>query len=244
MKALLYLVLVFSLTACAQPVYGKRPNPPIPMPMTNVATRGALQGKAVSPDKYLLKPESQALIILDPGHGGRDLGTHSKNTPKYQEKTLTLTTSRLVRGYLEKMGYTVAMTRNRDVFIPLEKRSEFANSRQPEVFVSIHFNSAPNKQAEGIEIFYYGTDDDKKRKNDSKSLAQNILKRIVKNTSAKSRGVKHGNLSVVRETTMPAVLVEGGFLTNEKEEQKIQDMDYLKKLAKGIAQGINDYVSR
>jgi N-acetylmuramoyl-L-alanine amidase len=192
----------------------------------------------------LLKPEKKVLIVIDPGHGGKDHGTYSKKTPKYHEKFLTLTTSYMLKTYLEKLGYDVIMTRTKDVFVPLENRSTLANELKPKLFVSIHFNSAPNRKAEGVEIFYYRSDGDKSRSNSSKALAQSILKRILKNTEAKSRGVKHGNLAVIRETQMPAVLIEGGFLTNEDELKLLKNGVYLKKLSWGIAQGIQDYLKK
>jgi len=75
-------------------------------------------------------------------------------------------------------------------------------------------------------------------------LAQSILDKTIKNTQAKSRGVKHGNYAVIRETAMPAVLIEGGFLTNTSEMEKIKSAAYLKSLALGIAQGIQNYLAK
>lgn len=183
----------------------------------------------------------QYLVVLDPGHGGEDTGTKSLTTPKYQEKFLTLSTSLLVKNYLQQMGYVVKMTRHKDIFIPLDKRSLFANSAEPALFVSVHYNSAPSKEAEGIEVFYYKNDEDKSRTRSSHHLADSVLKRMIQTTQAKSRGVKHGNFAVIRETTMPAILIEGGFLTNQSEMERIKDPSYLKKLAWGIAQGVDDY---
>lgn len=182
------------------------------------------------------------LIVLDPGHGGEDFGTTSTKPPKYHEKNLNLTTSHMLRNILKEQGFEVLMTRKDDVFVTLSGRAEFANQRKPLLFVSVHYNSAPSEKAEGIEVFYYNTDKDKSRSEASKLLASSILDRVITNTKAKSRGVKHGNLAVIRETTMPAVLIEGGFLTNEGETQKLKDPSYIKSLAWGIAQGIQDYL--
>lgn len=253
MKPLFSFILILFLTACSQQVYGKRQphrmpvavqtapvssqfqNVPLPQPQTT-------EKQYSSPKTVLYKNEARPKIVLDPGHGGHDLGTHSYSPSKYQEKHLALSTTRQVKNNLEKMGYNVYMTRTRDVFVPLEQRAEFANSRQPEVFVSIHFNSAPSKEAEGIEIFYYRSDNDKKRVVESKNLGSAILKEMLRSTFAKSRGVKPGNLSVIRNTTMPAVLVEGGFLTNDGELQRIKDPHYMEKLAQSIANGIHAYL--
>lgn len=243
LNRLFYVLLILYAALSIQPVEAKRFHSPVPAHLRNVPPQFS-EKKPVPPASFLLKPDERTQIILDPGHGGRDLGTHSKKPTKYQEKILTLATARMVKSQLEEMGYRVLMTRTRDVFISLDKRSQFANARDPDLFVSLHFNSAPNKQAEGIEIFYYRSEDDKDRTSDSKFLAHTILNRILKNTEAKSRGIKHGNLSVIRETNMPAVLVEGGFLTNESEAHKIKDPEYLKRLSQGIAQGIHDYLIR
>ncbi|MFS6835649.1 N-acetylmuramoyl-L-alanine amidase family protein, partial [Staphylococcus aureus] len=135
------------------------------------------------------------------------------------------------------------MTRKTDTFVTLDGRAKFANDRKPDLFVSVHFNSAPSAQAHGIEVFYYRSEQDVERSATSKELAEKILQKVLVNTEAKSRGVKHGNLAVIRKTTMPAVLIEGGFLTNEQEFQKLRDSAYIKKLAWGIAQGIQDFLN-
>lgn len=186
----------------------------------------------------------QVVVMLDAGHGGEDFGTHSLGKPVYHEKYLNLSTTMMVKSYLQQFGYEVILTRHDDTFIPLDERALFANEQKPKIFISIHFNSAPSTDAEGIEVFYYRNDENKIRMTQSKSLAQSILDKTLQNTQAKSRGVKHGNYAVIRETTMPAALIEGGFLTNENEMEKIKNANYLKSLALGIAQGIQDYFGK
>lgn len=190
------------------------------------------------------RPQEKILVMLDAGHGGEDFGTHSLGNPKYQEKYLNMSTTLLVKNFLQQFGFEVVMTRTDDTFIALDKRALFANEQKPRVFVSIHFNSAPSKEAEGIEVFYYRNEENKQRMNKSKALAQAILDKTIQNTEAKSRGVKHGNYAVIRETTMPAALIEGGFLTSDSEMEKIKNATYLKSLALGIAQGIKEYLSK
>ncbi len=101
----------------------------------------------------------------------------------------------------------------------------------------MHYNSAPAKKAEGIEVFYYKSDENKLRSLESQRLASSILAQVTKLTHAKSRGVKHGNFAVIRETTMPAVLIEGGFLTNEEEMEKIKDRSLCQKCSVGYRTG-------
>lgn len=184
----------------------------------------------------------KTLIVIDAGHGGDDLGTRSVSKPKYHEKSLNLTTAIVLSDFLQNMGYQTVMTRSQDEFIPLQKRADFANDKNADLFVSVHYNSAPAKQAEGVEVFYYKSDENKSRTSESRKLAASILAQVTKLTEAKSRGVKHGNFAVIRETKMPAVLIEGGFLTNEGEMEKIRNPAYVKSVAWGIAQGVHAYL--
>ncbi|HEY4831056.1 MAG TPA: N-acetylmuramoyl-L-alanine amidase [Waddliaceae bacterium] len=198
-----------------------------------------LPQRIVTPPK---PPFRKSLIVIDAGHGGQDLGTQSLLEPKTQEKHLTLTTSLMLNQYLKNLGYQTILTRAEDFFVPLDLRSAFANSNKASLFVSVHYNSAPSTQAEGVEVYYYQSDKDKTRSDKSKQLAEKVLNRVITNTKAKSRGVKHGNFAVIRETKMPAILVEGGFVTNDRELRNLRNLEYLKKIAESIAQGINDYL--
>lgn len=181
-------------------------------------------------------------IMIDPGHGGHDIGTQSISKPRYQEKSLNLVTAKFVRDYLQQLGYQVQMTREEDKFISLEKRAKMANEKNPDLFVSIHYNSAPSAEAQGIEVFFY--QGKKERAVKSKKLAQAVLKNVLTATKAKSRGVKQGNFLVIRETDMPAILVEGGFVTNQAELENLKDPIYLKRLAWGIVRGIEEYLTK
>lgn len=252
MKTKCLLLLVFmalTLQGCGRPQ--QRWSPPVAVPYQAPKAQLPPQPRP-SPEPvadadivippFIPKGEKRPLIVIDPGHGGEDFGTNSRVPPKYQEKYLNLATSRMLNGYLKQLGFDTVMTRDSDVFVSLDKRALFANTQKPKVFVSVHYNSAPSKEAEGIEVFYYRSEDNKSRSDESKQLAQAVLGQLLKTTGAKSRGVKHGNLSVIRQTKMPAILVEGGFLTNEKEMEKIKDASYLKKVAWGIAQGIKEYI--
>lgn len=208
---------------------------PIKLPPTPIALNNQLWNK---------KNNEKILVMLDAGHGGEDFGTHSLGNPRYQEKYLNMSTTMMVKSFLNQFGFEVMMTRTDDTFISLERRSLFANEQKPKIFVSIHFNSAPSKEAEGIEVFYYRDEEKKMRMSKSKALAQSILDKTIQQTLAKSRGVKQGNYAVIRETTMPAILIEGGFLTSTSEMEKIKNASYLKSLALGIAQGIQDYLGK
>lgn len=177
-------------------------------------------------------------VILDAGHGGVDEGAKVKT---FKEKRLCLSTVLLVKRYLEDRGYRVILTRWKDNYVSLPKRVSIANRSQAAIFVSIHYNASSNSEAKGIEIYYHDSKD-RSRAWASKRLASCILPTMIDNTAASSRGVRRGNFHVIRETQMPAVLIEGGFVTNPDERELLKDKDYIDMLAKGIAEGIEKYL--
>jgi N-acetylmuramoyl-L-alanine amidase len=216
-------------------------------PLSRIAKEQLWKEKSSDEAARLAKPPliaRQELIILDPGHGGHDVGTQSIAKPRYQEKSLNLVTAQFVKDYLQQSGYRVLMTRENDLFVSLDHRAEFVNKHRPSVFVSIHYNAAPSAEAQGVEIFFYPSKANKGRLVKSKRLAHCILKQVIKQTKAKSRGVKQGNYLVIRQVHVPAVLIEGGFVTNEAELEKLKDPTYLKRLAWGIARGVEDYLNK
>jgi N-acetylmuramoyl-L-alanine amidase len=190
----------------------------------------------------LTKPE---MIIIDAGHGGKDAGASSKKHA-YEEKKLTLETAFLLSDYLKQMGYRISMTRKEDAFVALETRAEIANDMEADLFVSIHYNYSSDQDVEGIEVYYYkeSKTPPSQRILQSKELGHEVLKKIVKITGAESRGVKQANFAVVRQTNMPAILIEGGFLSNPDERKKILDSKYLHQLAKSIAHGVDHYLTQ
>ena len=189
--------------------------------------------------KTVSKPSPKKIrVIVDPGHGGDDFGTKVSGCI---EKIVNLKTAEYVAALLKKGGYDVVMTRKRDIFVALADRVGLANRSEASLMVSIHFNAAQSKEAEGLEIFYF-KDSVGDRKTASKKLADTVMMSVLEMTKAKSRGVKSGNYHVLRETTIPSILVEGGFLTNERELAKIRQETYLKALAQGIVSGIDAYL--
>ena len=182
-------------------------------------------------------------IIIDPGHGGTDLGARGK-TPYCEEKKLCLQTARLVKQYLNQLGYHVVMTRNSDASISLARRVEIADQANADLFVSLHFNSSRNPTAHGIEIFFFDSKEQKSRASSSKKLADSILGRVIRRTSAISRGVKKGNFYVIRETSIPSVLLEGGFISNPAERANLKTRDYQEKIARGVADGIDHFLKK
>lgn len=195
---------------------------------------------SAAPTGSFITPPDAPTVVVDVGHGGTDRGARG-HMPYCEEKKLCLLTARLVKKYLEQLGYHVVMTRNTDDFIPLPKRVEIASQAQANIFVSVHFNSSRSPEAQGIEIFFCDSKENKTRTQASKKLADAILGKVIRRTSANSRGVKRGNFYVIRETEMPAVLVEGGFISNAEERVLLKSRDYQEKIARGIADGVDQY---
>lgn len=182
-------------------------------------------------------------VLIDAGHGGTDRGTRSKS-PFCEEKRLCLQTARLVRKYLDQLGYHVVMTRNTDAFVPLPRRVEIGSQSSSSVFVSIHYNSARSPLAQGVEVFFFDSKENTSRAHSSKNLAEAVLPSIIRRTGFSSRGVKKGNYYVLRESSMPAIIVEGGFISNPQECALLKSLDYQEKIAKGIADGIDRYFKK
>ena len=182
-------------------------------------------------------------IAIDAGHGGPNLGALGRN-PYCEEKRFNLLTARLVRKYLNQLGYRIVMTRSTDDFIPLPRRVEMANKANADLFVSIHFNASRSPSAQGVEVFFSDGSDNKPRTVASRKLANAVLTRVIRRTAAHSRGIKKADFMVIRDTQMPAVLVEGGFISNLQERSRLRDPAYIEKIARGIVEGIDHYFKK
>ncbi|MGL5651523.1 MAG: SH3 domain-containing protein [Paraclostridium sp.] len=172
-------------------------------------------------------------VFVDPGHGGEDSGAVGHGN---YEDELNLQVANKVRQKLEAKGIEVKMSRTSDEFISLGDRAKMANSYVPDVFVSIHQNSADATSANGIETYYHTN------KSDHKPYAQDVQTKAIGETNARNRGVKSANFAVLRETNMPAALFESGFITNQNESANLASSSYQDKLATGIANGVEKYL--
>ena len=167
-------------------------------------------------------------VVVDAGHGGFDNGARGRQG--LSEKMLTLDVARRLKPLLEARGYHVVMTRTTDVFIPLGGRTAISNSHSDAAFVSIHFNCSPRRAANGVETYYY----DRR----SAPFASNILREIATCYGSHSRGVKYARFYVLHHNQRPATLLELGFVSNPKENAKLQDPRVRQLLAERIAAGI------
>ncbi len=171
---------------------------------------------------------SPITVVIDAGHGGHDRGGIPGQ--RIAEKDMTLDVALRLRNVLSASGYRVVMTRSTDVFVPLGGRVAMANSYRNAIFVCIHFNATGRSGASGIETYFYSRD--------SLPLASAIHYYVTGGAPSANRGVRRRGYYVLRKTSIPAVLVECGFLTNPTEAAYAQSVSYRQKLAEEIAAGI------
>ena len=196
-------------------------------------------------------------VVLDPGHGGHDKGQVSRYGA---EKDFALDTARKLRPLLQAKGLRVIMTRESDYFVPLEVRAQIANSARNSIFVSIHFNGSwDDLNATGFEIFSFtprgapSTSDSAISSRaynmqpgstvdaQSTALSACIYHSLLGHIPEYDRGIKRARFAVLRLTKVPAVLIEGGFLTERGESKLISNKDWRAKLAGAIGMGIENY---
>src|SRR5439155_20811110 len=173
---------------------------------------------------------SPITVIIDAGHGGHDRGGIPGQ--RIAEKDMTLDVGQRLGNVLAASGYRVVMTRDSDVFVPLPTRVAIANSYRNAIFVCIHFNSATRAGANGIETYFYSRE--------SLPLASAIHYYVARGAPTPNRGVRRRGYYVLRNTRIPAVLVECGFLTNPAEAQYAQSSAYRQQLAEEIGRGIRE----
>ncbi|AWE06356.1 N-acetylmuramoyl-L-alanine amidase [Lysinibacillus sp. 2017] len=179
------------------------------------------------------------IIVIDPGHGGKDPGAVSGQAV---EKSIVFKVTQLVKQKLEADGAKVLLTRTGDTYPSLDDRTKFASANYGEMFISIHANAASSTSAKGTETFYSVTSNDNEK--EDFVLASNINNQIVKNASMNNRGVKRADYVVVKGLTIPAVLVELGFVTNAEDRSKLIDDKYIEIFAQSIYNGIVEYYAR
>lgn len=196
-------------------------------------------------------------VVLDPGHGGYDKGQVSRYGA---EKDFALDVARKLRPILQAKGFRVVMTREGDYFVPLEVRAQIANRARNSIFVSIHFNATnDDPNATGFEIFSFtprgapSTSDGNVTSNsfnmqpgssvDAQSMALSacIYHSLLGQLREYDRGIKRARFAVLRLTKVPAVLIEGGFLTEGGESKLISNKDWRAKFAGAIGMGIESY---
>ncbi len=179
------------------------------------------------------RPLSRRIIVVDPGHGGNDPGAIAANGS--YEKSLTIDISNRLKMLLEEAGATVIMCRLHDENPSLQDRCDSANFNNADLLLSIHINSFFHPFANGTETYYYKASD--------KPLAFYIHQEMTKTLGFRDNGLKRARLYVLRNTRMPAMLVEPGFITNLMEYKKMSEPETRQKIAKAVTDGTIRYLA-
>ncbi len=203
-------------------------NDPTPIPDPRV--RYFPPAPPIPPSSQPLKGRS---IVIDAGHGGKDVGARGLRS---HEKQHTLALATKLADYLRARGATVHMTRVGDTYPSLSDRVNFANSRRADLFISIHMNASVNKSSRGTETFFYT--------GQSRPLANTIHAEFAKATGRLNRGISQARFYVIRNTSMPSVLLECAFVSNPTEESIAMTEAWRDRVAKGIGQGVVNYAAK
>jgi len=195
-----------------------------------------------------------ALVVLDPGHGGLDSGTMKGGM---LEKELALDVAHRAERFLQLQGVATLLTRTDDTYVSLADRAAIANAQPKCVFISIHFDDATRAAATGVETYYAGRQISNSTRVaswfpflqpslgsvnlESQSLAAFVQEALVARTQAVNRGTTTQQFFVIANVRHPAVLVEGGFLTNADELNKLATGDYREQIAAAISDGVMRY---
>ena len=186
------------------------------------------------PATSLTRNNGQKLIVIDPGHGGPDVGATRNGI---YEKDIVLAMSQQLGQMLQQMGYAVVYTRTSDIDLDLAPRVSIAENNRASIFVSLHVNSldATASAVNGVETYHAPG------ASLGKELAGFVHGQIIASTGANDRGVRSARFHVITKTSMPAILVETGFITNPSEAAKLLNRGYQGQMTGAIARGIDQF---
>ncbi|UEX91032.1 N-acetylmuramoyl-L-alanine amidase [Staphylococcus ratti] len=174
------------------------------------------------------QPLKGKVIVLDPGHGGGDQGAASQTGKSTLEKDMTLDTSLELKKKLEKEGAKVKLTRSDDTYVRLKDRKATGD-----VFISIHNDALESNKANGATVYWFHEQQE--------ALAQTLNASIQKKGMLSNRGVRQENFQVLRQTDMPAVLLELGYISNPTDEVMIKDKNHRQIVENAIVDGLKNY---
>jgi N-acetylmuramoyl-L-alanine amidase len=178
--------------------------------------------------------QGQLTVVIDPGHGGRDPG--AVGIGGLREKEINFTVARRLQQTLQDKGINALLTRSDDSEVDLDPRVDFADRANADVFVSIHSNAIDMSRPDvnGLETYYYSS---------GLRLAQTIHNSLLERTTLQDRGVRRARFYVLVNTSMPAVLVETGFVTGREDAARFRDPDAVNDISDGIAAGVLQYLN-
>ncbi len=184
--------------------------------------------------KPLRVGQKRIIVVIDPGHGGKDPG--AIGIGGLQEKNVILPISQQVVALLEQQGVQVVMTRKNDRFLSLEQRVAIAESIDAKLFVSIHANAvASRSHVNGLETYYFDS---------GLPLAQTTHTTILQNVNVRDRRVRKARFYVLRKSSMPSILVEVGYVTGIEDSPRLATQAYQSQMAQAIARGILQYIQQ
>ena len=192
----------------------------------------------VTPPSIILNPSNNTnkhsgdkkKVVIDAGHGGTDVGATSGGI---YEKDITLDVAKRVEKLLKQKGYQVVMTRPDDTYVSLQDRVAISEQNDPDIFVSIHVNSSVRPEITGVETHYYHQE--------SMALAQTVHSSFASAVQSPNRGLFKSKFYVINHTTVPAILVEIGFISNSGERAQLIGEKRKQATAKSIADGVQNY---
>ena len=207
---------------------------PIPRPLSRRPIMTLPPGTSTNVPRSRV-PKTKAVVIVDPGHGGKDPG--AIGIGGLREKDVILPISLRVAQILEQNGVQAVLTRNSDYFVSLKGRVDMAERANADLFVSIHANSVglSRPDVSGLEVYYYNT---------GYNLAQDVRRSILNTVNVRDRRVRKARFYVLRKSSMPAILVETGYVTGREDAAKLASPQYREQMARGIANGILNHLKR
>ena len=189
-----------------------------------------------SPSELPQAPQGRVVVAIDPGHGGRDPG--AVGIGGLQEKQVIFPISQQVAAILREQGVDVVMTRNSDIELDLDPRVQIAERADADLFVSIHANAInlSRPDVNGLETYYYSSA--------GARFARTVHDVVLRMMGMQDRRVRQARFYVLRRTSMPAILIEVGFVTGAEDIHNLRDPEWRSQMASAIARGILTHIQR
>ncbi|MCX7593780.1 MAG: N-acetylmuramoyl-L-alanine amidase, partial [Fischerella sp.] len=209
--------------------------PPLPKPNPQPSSGSAVDNPDITPQPQPPRPtpRGRVVVVVDPGHGGKDSG--APGLGGLLEKDVVLPIGKRIAAVLEQNGIQTVLTRDSDYFVELQGRVDIAERTNATLFVSIHANSVDRRpDVNGLETYYYDS---------GYRFAQVVHNHILRNIpTLKDRGVRKARFYVLRKSSMPSILVETGYMTGREDNPRLGSPEYQNRMAEAIANGIIEYL--